>query len=73
MTLVVEPERRSQVITHRWPEDHSERIQALLEAAGSLPFHCRYVAGECREVWTELVALGDGVWLDPVAADALAV
>jgi len=31
------------------------------------------MAGQCREAWTELAALGDAVWLDPVAADALAV
>jgi hypothetical protein len=72
-TLVVEPERRSEVITHRWPEDHPARIQALQEAAGSLPLYRRYVAGEFREVWMELAELGDAIWLDPVAADALAV
>ncbi len=38
-----------------------------------MPFYNRYVAGEFREVWMELAALGDAVWLDPVAADALAV
>jgi len=70
---VVEPERRSKIITHRWPVGHSERIQALQEAAGSLPFFKRYIAGEFRDVWTELAALGDAIWLDPVAADALAV
>jgi hypothetical protein len=72
---MVEPERRSEWITHLWPVkvEHSERIQALLEAGGSLPFYGRYVAGEFREVWMELAALGDAVWLDPVAADALAV
>jgi len=71
--LVVERERRSKTITHRWPVDHSERIQALQEAAGSLPLYKRYVAGEFRDVWMELAALGDAIWLDPVAADALAV
>jgi hypothetical protein len=70
---VVEPERRSKIITHRWPAGHSERIQALQETAGSLPLYKRYVAGEFRDVWTELAALGDAIWLDPVAADALAV
>lgn len=48
--------------------EHSERIQALQQSAGSLPFYSRY-----RQVWLELAALGDAVWLDPVAADALAV
>jgi hypothetical protein len=72
---MVEPERRSKWITHLWPTKvtHSEQIQALQEAAGSLSLHSRYVAGECREVWIELAALGDAVWLDPVAPDALAV
>jgi hypothetical protein len=72
---MVEPERRSEWITHLWPVnvEHSERIQALREAGGSLPFYSRYVAGEFRDVWMELAALGDSVWLDPVAADALAV
>ena len=70
---MVEPERRSKFITQPWPLDHSERIQALQEAAGSLPLYRRYIAGEFREVWTDLAALGDAVWLDPVAADALAV
>jgi hypothetical protein len=71
---MVEPERRSKWITHRWPTDldHSERIRALQETA-VLPFYKRYVAGEFRDVWRELAALGDTVWLDPVAADALAV
>jgi hypothetical protein len=72
---MVEPERRSEWITHLWPVkvEHSERIQALQEGGGSLPFYSRYVAGEFREVWKELAAQGDAIWLDPVAADALAV
>jgi len=72
---VVEPERRSEWITHLWPVEveHSERIQVLQEAGGSLPFYSRYIAGEFREVWMELAALGDAVWLDPIAADVLAV
>jgi len=71
---MVEPERRSKWITHRWPTDldHSERIRGLQETC-FLPLYRRYVAGEFREVWMELAALGDAVWLDPVAADALAV
>ena len=72
---MVEPERRSEWITHLWPAEvkHSERIQVLQEDAGSLPFYSRYVAGEFREVWMELAALGNAAWLDPIAADALAV
>ena len=73
--LVVEPERRSEWITHLWPVkvEHSVRIQTLREAAGSLPLYERYVAGDFREAWTELAAMGDAIWQDPVAADALAV
>jgi len=54
---------------HLWPVEveHSERIQVLQEAGGSLPFYSRYIAGEFREVWMELAALGDAVWLDPIA------
>ncbi len=72
---MVEPERRSEWITHLWPVklEHSVRIQTLREAAGSLPLYERYVAGDFREAWTELAAMGDAIWLDPVAADALAV
>jgi hypothetical protein len=72
---VVEPERRSEWITHLWPVkvEHSVRIQTLREAAGSLPLYERYVAGDFREAWTELAAMGDAIWQDPVAADALAV
>jgi hypothetical protein len=71
---MVEPGRRSEWITQLWPikMEHSERIQVLQET-GALPFYSRYVAGEFREVWMELASLGDAVWLDPVAADALAV
>jgi hypothetical protein len=69
---VVEPERRSKWITHLWPVKvtHSDRVQALQGASGSLPLHKRYVAGEFREAWRELAVPGDAVWLDPVAADA---
>ena len=72
---MVEPERRSQWITYSWPVkvEHSVRIQTLREAAGSLPLYERYVAGDFREAWTELAAMGDAIWQDPVAADALAV
>jgi hypothetical protein len=71
---MAEPERRSKWITHRWPTnlDHSGRIRELQET-GFLPLYRRYVAGEFREVWRELAALGDAIWLDPVAPDALAV
>jgi len=38
-----------------------------------LPLYERYVAGDHRNVWTELIALGADVRRDPHAADALAV
>jgi hypothetical protein len=65
--------RISKILTQDWPSDHPPRIKALQEAAGRLPFHERYAAGEFRNVWTELNGLGDAVWFDPIAADALAV
>ncbi len=72
---MIEPERHSKWITHLWPVkiEHSERIQTLREAAGSLPLYEQYVSGGFREAWMELAALGDAIWLDPVAADALGV
>ena len=65
--------RPSTILTHDWPSDHPTRIKALKETVGRLRFHERYVAGEFRDVWAELAALGNGVWYDPIAADALAV
>ncbi len=65
--------RVSKILKCTLPGDHRERIQELLEIAGSLPFHERYVNGEFREVWTELSTLGDELRFDPVAIDALAV
>ena len=66
--------RISKILTQDWPPtDHPTRIKALQEIAGRLPFHERYLAGEFRNVWAELAALGDAVWYDPIAIDALAV
>ncbi len=56
------------------PTDPAARLEQLrAHSGGRLPFFDRYRAGEHAKVWTELVALGDGVRDDPVAADALAV
>jgi hypothetical protein len=68
---VAERERRSKVIDHRWPSDHLERIRALQQAAGSLLLHGRYIAGEFRQVWMELAALGDSceAWQEEHAGD----
>ena len=71
---MIEPAERSPWINHLWPprSTHAERIQALQET-GPLPFYTRYVGGAFREVWRELGALGEAIWFDPLAADALAV
>jgi hypothetical protein len=54
--------------------DPAARLEQLrVHAGGRLPLYDRYQAGEHREVWKELVALGAGVRADPHAADALAV
>jgi len=66
--------RISKILTQDWPlPDHPTRIKALQEVAGRLRFHERYLGGEFRGVWADLTALGDSVWYDPIAADALAV
>ena len=56
------------------PEDPADRLEQLRShAGGRLPFFDRYQAGDHRQVWRELVALGADVRADPNAADALAV
>jgi hypothetical protein len=56
------------------PSDHRARLEQLrAHAGGKLPLHDRYVGGEHREVWRELLALGAEVRNDSHAADALAV
>jgi hypothetical protein len=63
----------SKVFRNHWSLDHDDRIRQLKDIAGHLTFHERYIAGEFREVWRDLSSLGEAVWYDPVAADALAV
>jgi hypothetical protein len=63
----------SKFLRTAWPLEHSVRIGQLRESAGHLPFHERYIAGEFREVWRDLSLLGESVWYDPIAIDALAV
>jgi hypothetical protein len=46
---------------------------AALRKYGSLPYYGRYRAGEHREVWQELGAIGPNVREDALAADARAV
>ncbi len=56
------------------PTDPAARLDRLrTDAGGTLPFFDRYLAGERREVWSELIALGPTVREDPRAADAVAV
>ena len=56
------------------PADPAARLEQLrAHTDGKLPLFDRYQAGEHRQVWTELVALGSAVRDDPYAADALAV
>lgn len=45
----------------------------ILRSYGPLPYFERYLAGEHRQVWLELNALGAGVRADEYAADARAV
>jgi hypothetical protein len=56
------------------PAEPAARLEKLRAHAGdALPLYERYVAGDHRNVWTELIALGADVRSDPHAADALAV
>ena len=56
------------------PIDPAARLEQLrAHAGGKLPLFDRYRAGEHQQVWSELIALGEGVRSDPHAADALAV
>jgi hypothetical protein len=52
--------------TYRYPQE--------LEDTGAPPtFLHRYWAGECEQVWAELLALGEGVREEAILGDALAV
>jgi hypothetical protein len=56
------------------PSDHAQRLADLrAHAGGRLPLLDRYLAGDHRAVWTELVSLGSAVREEPLSADALAV
>jgi len=56
------------------PADPALRLEQLrAHAGGKLPLYDRYQAGAHRDVWRELIALGDQVREDSYAADALAV
>ena len=64
----------SSILTKELPPAAEDRIAALrAHNKGSLPFFDRYIAGEHRQVWEELIKLGPSAREDPHAADALAV
>jgi hypothetical protein len=57
----------------RLPATHDERIAFLRAQAPRLPLFDRYLAGEHRQVWADLVALGEQALAPDCAADTLAV
>ena len=64
----------SPLLKTKLPREREARLKLLREhAGGRLPLYERYVAGEHKQVWAELMALGPAVRQDPHAADALAV
>lgn len=64
----------SAILKAALPADSEERVALLRHHnEGNLPLFDRYLVGEHRKVWEELVALGHLVRQDPHAADALAV
>jgi hypothetical protein len=68
------PARRVKQSAIQLPSDHVQRLEALrTQAGGSLPFFERYQRGEHREVWAELVSLGEQVRDARFLPDALAV
>ena len=65
--------RPSALMTAKLPADPAERLTLLRQHAGDLPLFDRYAAGDYTAVWGELVARGETIRHDPLAADALAV
>ena len=66
--------KRGSILRASLPMDPAARLEQLRShAGGRLPRFDRYRAGEHRQVWAELIAMGARVREDPVAADALAV
>jgi uncharacterized protein DUF6745 len=66
--------RASALLSTVLPIDPAARLEMLkAHAGGPLPLFERYLAGEHKAVWTELLARGADVRADPYAADALAV
>jgi hypothetical protein len=66
--------KRSVILSADLSGDMAQRLDVLKKhAGGKLPLYARYIAGEHKKVWAELVALGAAVREDPHAADGLAV
>jgi hypothetical protein len=64
----------SAMLEQELPAASVERIKLLhRHNHGRLPLFDRYMDGDCRKVWEELIALGPAVRQNPYAADALAV
>ena len=56
------PARPGSILKSALPTDHAARLEQLrTHAGGKLPLFDRYMAGEYRAVWSELVALGADV------------
>jgi hypothetical protein len=63
----------SKILSVELSSRHDERIEALRQIAGDLPYHERYMSGERVGVWADLFALASELRYDPLAIDALAV
>jgi uncharacterized protein DUF6745 len=69
-----QPPKPSALFSETLPADPAARLEHLrLYAGGRLPLLDRYLAGDHVAVWRDLVAQGEAVRADPLAADALAV
>jgi len=66
------PRKRRNALLIPLPDGEVETIEAL-RSYGPLPYYERYMGGDHRQVWLELIALGAGVRADEYAADARAV
>jgi hypothetical protein len=66
------PRKRRNALLIPLPDGEDQKIE-VLRSYGPLPYYERYLAGEHRQVWLELNALGVGVRADQYAADARAV
>ena len=68
------PERKPAALFDRpLPADRAARIEYLRSLSPALPLFDRYLAGDHRQVWKDLMALGDQALGQDHAADAAAV